>query len=616
MVLKGKKHDSKHVDAFKKALTVTMRALAEDNELSVSFGTDKPGLAGKTARLSQVSDNTAPEEKQILRGHSDSIALRLNFHDPKTHHIFAPDNADAKAIYERLEQTRIEALGSLKYSGVKENLNALTHERYKDEVYTREECEEALEDALALLLHERLMGESAPKEAGTILDHWRDNLEGKIGNQLDELITLLDNQYEYSRLTRSILSNLNMADDLSAQENAEQEQQEEEMETSSESPQNEGETETDKESEENAETGDQQDEGESPAADSDILGAEGETDSDLLPEGEEPRKSQPLLNSDTSDPDYKIYTTAHDSIINAAELCEEDELERLRAFLDEHIGPLSSVISKLANRLQRQLMAQQNRSWDFDLEEGLLDVARLARVVTDPLHPLSFKQERDADFRDTVVTLLLDNSGSMRGRPIMVAAICADILARTLERCGVKVEILGFTTKAWKGGKSRIDWTDNGKPEKPGRLNDLRHIIYKEADCPWRRAKNNLGLMMKEGLLKENIDGEALKWAHQRLLNRPEQRRILMVISDGAPVDDSTLSVNAGSYLEKNLRFMIEQIETRSMVELIAIGIGHDVTRYYKRAVTISDADELAGAMTQHLADLFSDKVTPHFGRA
>ncbi len=309
-------------------------------------------------------------------------------------------------------------------------------------------------------------------------------------------------------------------------------------------------------------------------------------------------------------PDYKAFTTRFDEIVEADELCDPDELQRLRDYLDKQLQNLHSVVARLANRLQRRLMAQQSRSWEFDLEEGVLDTARLPRIIIDSQQPLSFKQEKDMAFRDTSVTLLIDNSGSMRGRPITVAATCADILARTLERCGVKVEILGFTTRAWKGGQSREAWLQAGKPPNPGRLNDLRHLIYKSADAPWRRARKNLGLMMREGLLKENIDGEALDWAHQRLLGRSEQRKILMMISDGAPVDDSTLSVNPGNYLERHLRHVIEEIETRSPVELIAIGIGHDVTRYYKRAVTIVDAEELGGAMTEKLAELFDENAT------
>jgi cobaltochelatase CobT len=349
---------------------------------------------------------------------------------------------------------------------------------------------------------------------------------------------------------------------------------------------------------------------------------DGAMDSADAPVGESPEESDdgesdeaaearrpPAGGADQRGTDYKAFNPRFDEIVAAEDLCEPEELERLRSYLDKQLNNLSSVVARLANRLQRRLMAQQNRAWEFDLEEGMLDPARLVRVVIDPQQPLSFKREKDTDFRDTVVTLLMDNSGSMRGRPITVAATCADILARTLERCGVKVEILGFTTRAWKGGQSRENWLQAGKPANPGRLNDLRHIIYKSADAPWRRARKNLGLMMREGLLKENIDGEALDWAHKRLLGRSEQRRILMMISDGAPVDDSTLSVNPGNYLERHLRAVIEEIETRSPVELIAIGIGHDVTRYYRRAVTIVDAEELGGAMTEKLAELFSDKA-------
>jgi cobaltochelatase CobT len=329
-------------------------------------------------------------------------------------------------------------------------------------------------------------------------------------------------------------------------------------------------------------------------------------------ESEDPSENRPVPSngSEKRGPDYKAFTTKFDEVVDAHELCEPEELQRLRDYLDKQLQNLSSVVSRLANRLQRRLMAQQSRSWEFDLEEGMLDTARLPRIIIDPQQPLSFKREKDMEFRDTVVTLLIDNSGSMRGRPITVAATCADILARTLERCGVKVEILGFTTRAWKGGQSREAWLQAGKPANPGRLNDLRHLIYKPADAPWRRARKNLGLMMREGLLKENIDGEALDWAHQRLTGRPEQRKILMMISDGAPVDDSTLSVNSGNYLERHLRYVIEEIETRSPVELIAIGIGHDVTRYYRRAVTIVDAEELGGAMTEKLAELFAETPT------
>ena len=330
-----------------------------------------------------------------------------------------------------------------------------------------------------------------------------------------------------------------------------------------------------------------------------------EADEQELPDGEAPKEPPPAPPHSDADPGYKVFSTAHDEEIAAEDLAEAQELERLRAYLDQQLEPLKGAVSRLANKLQRRLQAQQNRSWEFDREEGILDAGRLARVVANPTTPLSFKVEKDTEFRDTVVTLLLDNSGSMRGRPISIAAICADVLARTLERCGVKVEILGFTTNAWKGGKAREEWLAQGRPGQPGRLNGLRHIVYKSADAPWRRVRDNLGLMMKEGLLKENIDGEALEWAHRRMLARSEARKILMVISDGAPVDDSTLSVNPANYLEKHLRDVIAMVERRRGVELLAIGIGHDVTRYYQRAVTITDAEQLAGAITEQLAGLF-----------
>jgi cobaltochelatase CobT len=353
---------------------------------------------------------------------------------------------------------------------------------------------------------------------------------------------------------------------------------------------------------------------ESTSEDGDDSASEIQTDETVEPsdlqendEGMKPwRPEQPFANQ--KDWDYRIYTQQFDEIVPATELCDPEELTRLRNFLDQQLQSMQGVVARLANKLQRLLMAQQNRHWEFDIEEGILDTARLPRIIIDPMYPLSFKREKDMVFRDTSVTILLDNSGSMRGRPIMVAAMCADILARTLERCAVKVEILGFTTRAWKGGQSREKWIAAGKPPHPGRLNDLRHIIYKAADEPLRRARRNLGLMMREGLLKENIDGEALMWAHNRAIARTEQRRILMVISDGAPVDDSTLSVNAGNYLERHLRNVIEDIETRSPVELVAIGIGHDVTRYYRRAVTIVDAEQLGGAMTEQLTSLFVEE--------
>jgi cobaltochelatase CobT len=469
-----------------------------------------------------------------------------------------------------------------------------------------------LEEAVALIVRERLTGERPPKNAAALVELWRPWVEEKASGQLDSLAGRMSDQIGFSRLSREIIAALDMAEELGEDPDQQSDEQEDGEEADS------GQSEEVREGEQQAEAAESQETRDSEAESDQAMEDAAEIDSDDVPEdldakdtpeGDEPWRPQLPFGSGTNADFYKVYTNQFDEVIAAEDLCDIEELARLRNYLDKQLANLQGVVARLANRLQRRLMAQQNRSWDFDLDEGLLDAARLTRVVVDPLHALSFKVERDTEFRDTVVTLLLDNSGSMRGRPITVAATCADILARTLERCGVKVEILGFTTRAWKGGQSRERWLAEGKPPAPGRLNDIRHIVYKSADMPWRRARRNLGLMMREGLLKENIDGEALIWAHNRLLGRSEQRRILMVISDGAPVDDSTLSVNHGNYLERHLRQVIADIEARSPVELIAIGIGHDVTRYYRRAVTIVDAEELGGAMTEKLAELFEENA-------
>jgi cobaltochelatase CobT len=475
----------------------------------------------------------------------------------------------------------------------------------------REQADAPLEEALALMVREKLTGRAVPKSGERMVELWRDWVEEKAGADLEGLADKLGDQQAFARVVRDMLASMEMAEELGDDQETEDTEDSDDDQPQGEDQSEEG-GEDDSGSEESepedADSSDDDDEAsetEASEATSEDLSDEDEDDAETP--GEARRNDNPFNNL-SKDVDYKVFTTTFDETVGADDLCDEEELDRLRAFLDKQLANLSGVVGRLANRLQRRLMAQQNRSWDFDLEEGYLDPARLVRVVIDPMQPLSFKQERDTKFRDTVVTLVLDNSGSMRGRPITVAATCADILARTLERCGVSVEILGFTTRAWKGGQAREKWLKDGKPANPGRLNDLRHIIYKSADAPWRRARRNLGLMMREGLLKENIDGEALLWAHQRLIARPEQRKILMMISDGAPVDDSTLSVNPGNYLERHLRAVIELIETRSPVELLAIGIGHDVTRYYRRAVTIVDAEELAGAMTEQLAALFEEE--------
>ncbi|WP_306141965.1 cobaltochelatase subunit CobT [Roseibium sp. MMSF_3412] len=600
-------------EPFKQSVSGTMRAIAGEAELEVLFSGDRPGLSGMTARLPEPSRKVNAHDIAVTRGLSDSMALRIACHDKAVHSKNLPQGSEARAIFEAVEQARCEAVGARRMQGVAENLAVMLDDRFRKsgapDIASRDEA--PLQDALSLIVRERLTGEQPPESAKNLVDMWRGWVEEKAGSELDLLQSEVEDQNSFASRFRDVLKSLDMGDDLGDQDQDTDPEENEDQGNNDETETGEDENDTGEQEASPQEmelSGEEQDAGDTEAADMDM---EDFAEEDMAQDSEEPGESdrQDTPFSNRPETDYRVFTNQFDETVTAEELCDTAELDRLRGFLDKQLTHLQGAVARLANRLQRKLMAQQNRAWDFDLEEGLLDTARLTRAVTDPMSPLAFKQERDTNFRDTVVTLLLDNSGSMRGRPITVAATCADILARTLERCGVKVEILGFTTKAWKGGQSRESWIGAGKPPTPGRLNDLRHIIYKSADAPWRRARRNLGLMMREGLLKENIDGEALLWAHERLLGRPEQRRILMMISDGAPVDDTTLSVNPGNYLERHLRYVIEEIETRSPVELIAIGIGHDVTRYYRRAVTIVDAEELAGAMTDQLADLFDDEV-------
>ncbi len=609
-------------EPFKRALGLTCRAICGDSDLQVAYGAGKPGIDGKAMQLPEPSRIPTPREIAVIRGWADSLSLTAAVHDPKLHRRLMPEAGPARGVFEAVERARIESLGANRMSGMAKNLTAKVEDQYGHARFAAvTEREDApLEDALALLVRERLTGMAPPENARQLVDLWREFIEEKSGDSLDQMQLFADDQAGFGRLMRDMLRQLELAEELAegeAEEGEDEAQQDSEgSEEESESQEESGEAETEDAEERMAESQDGEFEESADAMDAEEYEAEGDEEF----ESDEPwRPNQSVLDHPEAF-GYQVFSRSHDEEVSAEDLSTADELERLRSFLDKELRSLSGAVARLANRLQRRLMAQQNRAWDFDLEEGQLDVARLPRVIIDPMHPLSYKQERDTQFRDTVVTLLLDNSGSMRGRPIMVAACCADILARTLERCGVKVEILGFTTKAWKGGQAREAWLAAGKPANPGRLNDLRHIVYKTADSPWRRAKRNLALMMREGLLKENIDGEAVAWAHNRLLGRAENRRILMVISDGAPVDDSTLSVNSGAYLEQHLRQVIEEIEQRSPVELIAIGIGHDVTRYYRRAVTITDPSELAGAMTDKLVELFeenlSSRSTPLTSRA
>jgi len=610
---RNKPRSGSETDAFKRSVTVCMRAISGDKEMEVGFAKDRPALAGNRARLPELPKKPSRTDIAVTRGLGDSMALKRACHDQRIHLKLAPEGKQARAVFDAVEQARVEAIGSRIMDGVADNIGSMLEDKYAraNLADVKDRADAPLEEALALMVREKLTGRAAPKSGERLVELWKPWVEDKAGADLDGLSDKLEDQNAFARVVRDMLASLDMAEELGDDEESEDSEDDAENQPEGEDNSEEG-GEDDSGGEdsqpEDAEASDdeQTSEAESPDASSEDLSDEEEADAETP--GEAKRNDNPF-NTLSKDIDYRVYTTQFDETVGAEDLCDEDELERLRAFLDKQLANLSGVVGRLANRLQRRLMAQQNRSWDFDLEEGYLDPARLVRVVIDPMQPLSFKQERDTKFRDTVVTLVLDNSGSMRGRPITVAATCADILARTLERCGVSVEILGFTTRAWKGGQAREKWLKDGKPANPGRLNDLRHIVYKSADAPWRRARRNLGLMMREGLLKENIDGEALLWAHQRLIGRPEQRKILMMISDGAPVDDSTLSVNPGNYLERHLRAVIELIENRSPVELLAIGIGHDVTRYYRRAVTIVDAEELAGAMTEQLASLFAEET-------
>jgi cobaltochelatase CobT len=608
----GTKKKEAPSEPFKRALGLAVRAIAGDEQVQVNYAPGKPELDGKNVQLPEPSRVPTAKEIAVIRGWADSFALTAAAHDVKLHNRLAPEAGPARIVFEAVERARVEALGTNRMPGMASNLTAKVEDQYGHgrfaDVTDRNEA--PIEDALSLIVRERLTGLKPPENAQALVDLWRPWIEDRCERTLQRMEQVAQDQASFGRLMRDVLKALELSEELG-------EGQEEDDGAENEDQPDSGDSDA-------QEDGDDSDSQEQPSDDQRAEGEEGETtDSedgetdqfDADAEGDEMADTREPWRPNTNVLDnpeaygYQVYNRTFDEEVAAEDLSTPDELERLRSFLDKELRNLSSAVSRLANKLQRKLLAQQNRAWDFDLEEGMLDVRRLPRIIIDPMFPLSYKRERDTDFRDTVVTLLIDNSGSMRGRPIMVAACCADILARTLERCGVKVEILGFTTRAWKGGQSREAWLAAGKPANPGRLNDLRHVIYKTADAPWRRTKRSLALMMREGLLKENIDGEALAWAHNRLLVRSEQRKILKMISDGAPVDDSTLSVNSGCYLERHLRQVIEEIETRSPVELIAIGIGHDVTRFYQRAVTITDPSELAGAMTDQLVELFDENV-------
>lgn len=595
-------------DNFKRSLGIATRALSGERELAVRFGGEVAAIADDAVQLPAMPAHLNHTQAAIMRGKADALALRLAHHDARTHRKHRPGPGPARAVFDALEQVRCEAIGDQNLKGAGDNMAAALDERCTKRGFGKilTPAEAPMAEAVALMARQRLTGRDAPHSAKGLMDVWQDQIEDAAGDALDHLAQGGMQQADFADLAYRVLKDLNLIDESGS----ETEDSEDDADTS---PEEGNPTAQEDESEQRQDDGEQDSsESEGPDSEEDQEQHSGLDDDSEFGDSDDQQGEElpvrpnyrPQMDGSAS---YHVFTYAHDEIVRAEDLCEAEELARLRKYLDRQLDRLKGAVARLANRLQRQLMAQQMRSWTFDLEEGVLDSARLTRVVTDPMQPLSFKEETDTEFRDTVVTLLLDNSGSMRGRPIMIAALTADILARTLERCGVKVEILGFTTRAWKGGQSREDWIAADKPRDPGRLNDLRHIIYKAADAPMRRAANHLGLMMREGLLKENIDGEALMWAHDRLLARAEARRILVVISDGAPVDDTTQSNNPSGFLETHLREVIKFIEKRSDVELLAIGIGHDVTRWYRRAVTITDAEQLGGAITDQLAALFGE---------
>ena len=594
------------LDTFKRALSSTVKAIAEDKEIEVIFGNNSTSSEEKII-LPEINNVFDLDNIASIRGAADNEALIYKYRNNDTYSEFLPNKEKNKKIYESLENTRIQILGSKYMRGVKSNLLSLYEKNCNEKNYSNitSQSDLEIEHALEIYLKKKIDTNIVPKSASHALSYWSKWLDSKVGTSIDDLLENVDNQEKFAKLANKLISDLKLYDTNENKDESEDDnkgQQTEELdnpdidETESQSSMSDDDM-------ENTEEEVQSEESELPVDENneEMQDLEDDGSENVKPQYKESKSVETILS------EYMVYSNKYDEIITAQDLCEDEELNRLRKYLDQQLKSFQTIISRLANRLQRKLLAKQNRSWEFNIEEGLLDTSRLTRVITDPFYSLSFKKEKDTDFKDTVVSLLIDNSGSMRGRPITVAAMSADILARTLEKCGVKVEILGFTTKAWKGGKSRESWMQNNKPPSPGRLNDLRHIIYKAADEPWRRSKKNLGLMMREGLLKENIDGEALLWAHKRLQNRCEARKILMVISDGAPVDDSTLSVNSGNYLEKHLRGAINWIENKSDVQLLAVGIGHDVTRYYKKAVTIVDAEQLADVMTEQLVDLFDE---------
>lgn len=609
------------LEIFKDATTAALRAIAGKKNVDVIYTaaeTADKKLAltqANKARLPVPDLRLNPRDKALLRGAADTEGLRVRLHNAALHRKIAPHDKESRSIFDALEQARIEAIGAREMAGVGQNLNAVLDAKCTRLGYHNldKRLNDTLADGIHALARAELTGETLPEGAKTLADLWRPWVEEKLGKDgIKSLAKSLDSQKDFAKLTAGLIQKMNLSMDgaESAEEDEQPDEEKPEDQKKGQKPDEQSEKSQEEQDQQKSAAEETSDDGSEENEESRQSSEEVASDMDEDADGADEENAQ-MLRSERPDPSagpgttYAIYTTQFDEIVKAEDLADAEELYKLRALLDKQLVHLQAVVAKLANRLQRKLLARMQRSWQFDLEEGYLDPARLARIVANPTIPLSFKQERQTDFKDTVVCILLDNSGSMRGRPITIAAMCTDIIARTLERCGVKVEILGFTTRAWKGGKSRDMWLQNGRPATPGRLNDLRHIIYKSADSPWRRTRKNLGLMLKEGILKENIDGEALAWAYNRLAPRPEDRKILLVISDGAPVDDSTLSANPSNVLEKDLRHVIDWIELVDKVDLTAIGIGHDVTRYYRKAIKISDADELGEALIGKLTELF-----------
>ena len=574
-------------ETIKEAVTAATRAISGNKELEINFGGMGSSLPHPPKTLKELS---------AYRGKADSLACVEKYRDKSVR--IASNNEKVNSLIKVMEDSRVEILGSMNYPGIATNIKSKFDDKCK--LYESfEDHEDHLEIALETWLRNLCLPDIESNKSSLFLKYWGKVFDNQEIELKERLIESLNDQSKFQEIAEDFLKNLNIEQEESEQEESDlEDENEQEEESASESGEDEESQESDSSPEQDNQEGDEETDADSGDIDEDAI----------VDENQEIMTNQSWLESlvgQTSTFSYKVYSRNFDEEIKAEDLCSPEELQRLRKHLDQLMGPSKATISKLAHRLQRFLMAQQNRSWEFNKEEGMLDSARLHKIITDPLTPLTYKIEKDTEFRDTSVSLLVDSSGSMRGRSMTVAAICADIISTTLERCNVKTEVLGFTTKQWKGGESRKMWMENGKPENPGRLNDIRHIIFKSADTPWRRGQKNFGLMLREGLLKENVDGEALIWAHDRLARRAEQRKILMVISDGAPVDDSTLSTNPTNFLDLHLRQVIHSIETQSDINLIAIGIGHDVTRYYKNAVTIHRAEELGGAMLEQLTDLF-----------